>query len=225
MSEHPTEDADELRRQVEELHASSRRLVKAADTERRRIERELHDETQQDLVALAVNLQLARQLSESDPAAAKALLEEIGRDVRDALDGVRRLAQTIYPPLLADRGLGDALRAAASALGIRARVDASGPNRFPPEVESAVYDCCVEALANAAKHGGPGTYATVELYANDGVLEFAVDDDGVGFDERTVVRGSGLTQASDRLAALGGVLTVVSRPGSGTHIHGALQVT
>src|SRR2546425_5672749 len=104
---------EELRLQVEELQASRARVVAAADAERRRIERDLHDGAQQHLVALAVNLQLALQLADTDSAAAKALLEEMSADVREALDGVRELAEGIYPPLLLDRGLTDALKGAA----------------------------------------------------------------------------------------------------------------
>src|SRR6266571_3288757 len=113
--------ADRL--EVEELRASRARVVAAADAERRRVERDLHDGIQQHLVALAVNIQLVRQLADSDPEAMRAVLDEIASDVREALESVRALAQTVYPPLLLDRGLGDALRAAVLDAGVPARLE------------------------------------------------------------------------------------------------------
>src|SRR5207245_4843265 len=118
----------------------------AADADRRRIERELHDGPQQHLVALAVNLQLTRRLVDVDPAAARALLEEMGRDVQEALDGARKLAHRIYPPLLEAGGLGVALRSAAASVGVPTRVQVAAGAACPPEVAGTVYFCCVEAL-------------------------------------------------------------------------------
>jgi signal transduction histidine kinase len=213
---------DELRLEIEALRASRARLVAAADAERRRVERELHDGAQQHLVALAVNVQLARQLVESDPPAAQALLEEIGRDVRDALESVRRLAGEIYPPLLPDRGLAEALRAAAAAAGIPARVETASLGRYAAELEATVYFFCREALANAARHAGPDAQATVRAWAEDGALRFEVEDDGVGFDPRT--RGAGLTALGDRLEAVAGRLTISAAPGRGTRVSGTIPL-
>ena len=215
---------DELRLQVEELRASRARVVAAADAERRRIERALHDGAQQHLVALAVNLQLARQLADSDPAAAKTLLEEIGRDVREALEGVRELAHEIYPPLLIDRGLAEALRAAASGADIPTRVEATVLDRSTPEAEATVYFCCLEALQNAARHAGAGAQATVRVWPEQGELLFEVSDDGAGFDPRAAPRGAGLINMSDRLGALGGRLTISSEPGHGTRVSGTIPL-
>jgi signal transduction histidine kinase len=212
----------ELRLEVEELRASRVRLVTAADAERRRIERELHDGTQQHLVALAVNLQLARQLGDSNPAEAKKLLEEIGGDVRDALESVRALAYGVYPPLLLDRGLADALRAAASGAGIATRVEATALDRHPPEVEATVYFCCLEALQNAAEYAGAGARATVRVWHDQGALLFEVSDDGTGFEQRAKRRSVDLVNTSDRLRALGGRLTISSDPGGGTRVSGAI---
>jgi signal transduction histidine kinase len=125
--------------------------------ERRAIERTLHDGVQQHLVALAVNLQLARELCDSDPGAVKAFLDELGHDVHDALDDARRLAQAIYPPVLADHGVTEALRAAG------VRVEASGIGRYPPDVEAAVYFACADAHA-------------VRLYGEKGSLRYDVLD-------------------------------------------------
>ena len=215
---------DDLRREVDELRASRARVLAAADAERRRIERELHDGAQQHLVALAVNLELARQLADSDPVAAKTLLDEIGRDVREALESVRELAHGIYPPLLLDRGLAEALGAAASGVDIPTRVDASALDRFPHEVEATVYFCCLEALQNAARHAGPRARATLRVWSEAGALLFEVGDDGAGFEPATR-RGAGLTSMSDRLGALDGALTVSSEPGHGTRVSGTIPLT
>ncbi len=213
----------DLRFQIEELRASRARLVAAADAERRRIERDLHDGAQQHLVALAINLQLAQQLVDGDPVGAKALLEEIGRDVREALETVRDLAQRIYPPLLLDRGLAEALRAAASGVAVRTQVATDGLDRYPPEIEATVYFCCLEGLRNADRHAGDGALATIRVWHDDGMLHFEVGDDGVGFEdgERT---GTGLTSMSDWLGALDGRLAISSEPRRGTRIHGTIPV-
>lgn len=196
----------------------------AADAERRRIERDLHDGVQQHLVALAVNLQLARELAESDPASGRTLLEEILRDVRLALEHARELASSVYPPLLLDRGLAEALHSAASATTIPARVEAAPLDRFPPDVEATVYFCCAEALQNADRHAGAGAHATVRAWHEPGALVFEVVDDGAGFDLRALRHGTGLTGMSDRLGALRGRLTISSEPGRGTRVAGTIPI-
>lgn len=211
---------DELRLQVEELRAAQARVVAAADAQRRRIERDLHDGAQQHLIALAVNLQLARLLADSDPAAAKTLLEEIERNVREALDDVRRLAQAIYPPLL-DRGLAEALRGAASDAVIPTRVEATALERCPPELEATVYFCCLEALQTAAEHPEPGERATIRAWHEQGALRFEVIVDGAGF-ERWAEQD--LTGIGDRLGAVGGRLTISSKTGRGTCVSGTIPL-
>ena len=213
-----------LRLEVEELRASRARVLAAADAERLRIERALHDGAQQHLVSLAVNLQLARQLADSDPVAAKMLLEEIGRDVREALEDVRELAHGIYPPLLIDRGLAEALKAAASGASIPTRVEATALDRYPSEAEATAYFCCLEALQNAARHGGAGAQATVRVWPEEGALLFEVIDDGAGFEPSATRRGAGLTSVSDRLGALGGRLTISSESGHGTRVSGTIPL-
>jgi len=215
---------DELRGEIEELRASRARVVAAANAERRRIERDLHDGAQQHLVALAVNLQLARQLADSDPAAARTLLDEIGGDVREALECVRALAQRIYPPLLLDRGLTDALGAVGAGTGIRTRVQVATRDRYAPDIEAAVYFCCLEALQNASKHAGAGALATVRLWHEQSELLFEIVDNCAGFEPRPERWGEGLMHMSDRLAALGGVLTVSSELGRGTRIAGRIPL-
>jgi signal transduction histidine kinase len=216
---------DELKRQAEELRASRARVVAAADAERRRIQRDLHDGAQQHLIALAVNLRLVRELARSDPPAARALLEELSGDVQNALDGFRDLAHGIYPPILVDRGLADGLRAAAARGPVRARVEAvSAIERHSPEVEATVYFCCLEALQNAGKHAGDGARATVRLWEDDDSLRFEVVDDGAGFDAGVQPGGAGLANMGDRLGALGGRLSVRSSPGGGTTVAGVVPL-
>jgi signal transduction histidine kinase len=216
---------DELRRQAEELRESRARVVAAGDAERRRIERDLHDGAQQHLIALAVNLRLARELSRSDPAAAQSLLDELASDVKDALERFRELAHGIYPPILEARGLADGLRAVAARGPIRARVETdSAIERHSPEVEATVYFCCLEALQNAGKHAGEGAHATVRLWEDVDSLRFEVIDDGIGFDPSSRHRGAGLTNIEDRLGALGGRLAVRSSQGDGTTIAGVVPL-
>jgi signal transduction histidine kinase len=215
---------DEFAMQADELRASRARVVAAADAERRRIERDLHDGAQQHLVALAVNLRLARELADSDPAGARAVLEELAGDVRDALEEIRDLAHGIYPQLLVDRGLSEGLGAAVSRAPVRARLETGAIGRYRPEVEATVYFCCLEALQNVGKHAGGDARATLRVWEEQGGLRFEVADDGAGFDARIEPRGSGLTNMSDRLGALGGCLSVFSAPGDGTRVAGAVPL-
>jgi signal transduction histidine kinase len=215
---------DELQVQADELRASRARVLAAAHAERRRIERDLHDGAQQHLVALAVNLRLARELAESDPVGARTVLEELAGDVHEALEEIRDLARGIYPQLLVDRGLSEGLRAAASRAPVRARVETGAIGRYGPEVEATVYFCCLEALQNVGKHAGRDARATLRVWEEQGGLRFEVADDGAGFDARTEPRGSGLTNMSDRLGALGGRVSVVSAPGDGTRVAGAVPL-
>jgi signal transduction histidine kinase len=181
-------------------HSIERRLVLAADAERRRIERELHDGVQQDLVGLAVNLQRARRLIATDPAAAAALVDEMRRDAREALDRSRALAQRIHAPQLEAGGLLAALRSAAASAGVRTRIDVPADGRLAPDVAATVYLCCVAALDRL-----PGrTTAAITVREQDGSLAFEVVADDAGrepADDR-------LTAVRDRVEALGGRLSV-----------------
>jgi signal transduction histidine kinase len=215
---------DELRLQATELRASRARVVSAADAERRRIERDLHDGAQQQLVGLVVNVRLARELADIDPVQAKALLDDVGRDAKEAIEELRELAHGIYPPLLLDRGLVDALRAAARRTGLPARIDAPGVGRHPPEREATIYFCCVEALQNAAKHAGDGAQITIRVWEEEGGLRFEVSDDGAGFDPGGRGAGVGLTNMRDRLGAIGGRLSIASERGRGTSVSGTIPI-
>jgi signal transduction histidine kinase len=202
---------------IEDLRASRQRLVTAQDEERRRIERNIHDGAQQDLVALAIKLRLAGITVDEDPAEAKEILTELQADATGALANLRDLARGIYPPLLADLGLAAALTAQAAKSPLPVTVDADGIGRYPQDTEAAVYFCCLEALQNTAKYAH-ATSARICLQAQNGLLRFTVSDDGAGYDARHTPMGSGLRNMADRLAALGGRLQIRSAPGHGTTI-------
>ena len=207
---------------IEELRASRQRLVAAQDEERRKIERNLHDGAQQQLVALTVQLKLARGLLERDPAKAGDLLDTIQGSATGALEDLRDLARGIYPPLLADQGLAAALEAQARKAAVPTTVEADAVGRFAQEVEAAIYFCALEALNNVAKYSG-ATRATVRLARQNGRLTFSVEDDGRGFDPDAVERGTGLQGMVDRLEAIGGELTIETAPGRGTIVVGRVR--
>jgi signal transduction histidine kinase len=214
---------DELRRQADELRASRARLVAASDATRRRIERDLHDGAQQHLVALAVNLRLARDVVLEDPAGAAEMLGELSQAVQDTIQELRGLAHGIYPPLLVDSGLGEALRAVAARSPLDVDVQCEGVGRYDGDVEAAIYFCCLEALQNAGKHA-PNAHVDVRVWQDAGGLLFEVKDDGPGFDIALAKRGHGFVNMSDRLGAIGGSVRWESQPGSGTTISGSVPI-
>jgi signal transduction histidine kinase len=207
---------------VEDLRASRQRLVTAQDETRRRLERNLHDGAQQDLVSLVIKAGLAAEYSAGLPEACQAL-HELRCEAPAALENLRDLARGVYPPRLADLGLAAALGAQASRSALPVTVDAAVLGRFPEETEAAVYFCCIEALQNIAKYAA-ATRAVITLRADAGTLTFGVTDDGAGFDAARTPLGAGLRNMSDRLSALGGRLEVTSAPGAGTTITGRLPV-
>jgi signal transduction histidine kinase len=203
------------------LHASRRRLVQAADVDRRLIEHHLHERVQQHLVALAVNLQLAHELTHADPPAAKALLEEMGHDVQRALDETARLAQRIFPPLLEAGGLAAALRSAAVSIGIPASVEVATGASDSPEVLRTVYFCCLEVL----EHAGDGARASVTVREEQGALAFDVVEDGAGSAAVGASSDAELERLRDRVEALGGQLMIQSEPGRGARVSGSLPLS
>ena len=215
---------DEVRRQAEELRASRARIVAVGDAERRRIERNLHDGAQQHLVALAVKLRLAQDLTAEDPAEAKALLEELADDVKATLQELRDLAHGIYPPLLMSSGLREALHAAAGRATLPTDIDAPDIGRYPADVEAAVYFTCLEAVQNAGKHAGEEAAIVIRLWEEAGTLRFEVTDDGVGFDPAAVTAGAGFVNMSDRIGAIGGTVHFDSTPGQGTTVSGVVPL-
>jgi signal transduction histidine kinase len=210
-------------RLIEDLRASRQRIVAAQDEARRRLERNIHDGAQQQLVALAVKLRLVETISARDPGKAGELAAEAKAELQEALDDLRDLARGIYPPLLADKGLSAALEAQARKATVPVTVHPDSVGRFPQEVESGVYFCVLEALQNVTKYA-EASRVQVTLEQKDGELIFSVADDGRGFDLRTMRPGMGLQNMRDRVESLGGRLEVTSSPGRGTTVTGRLSV-
>ena len=210
-------------RLVQDLRASRRRIVSAQDERAKRLERDIHDGAQQQLVALAVKLRLADAVMDRDAAAAHELLEQLQTETGDALENLRDLARGIYPPLLADKGLAAALEGQARKSPLPLTLDADGVGRYTPEIEAAVYFCSLEALNNVAKYAS-ASRVEIRLTREDGVLTFVVHDDGAGFETATAARGTGLQGMADRLEAIGGSLSVASEPGAGTTVSGRVPV-
>jgi signal transduction histidine kinase len=208
------ESVEQLRREADELRASRTRLVLAANADRRRIERELHDGAQQDLVGLAVKLQQARSLVDGDPAAAGVLLDEMRGDVRESLDRLRALAQRIHPPQLDAGGLPAALRSAAASAGVRARIDVGASGVYLQEVAAMVYLCVVAAFERLVT----GATAAIRIHEENGTVAFEIVAEDPGVDPAD----GDLAAMRDRMEALGGRLTITVVSGGGTRIAGSL---
>jgi signal transduction histidine kinase len=214
----------EAQASMRELRGSRARISASAERERRRIERDLHDGAQQRLVALRIELELAEELVREDPERGAARIHELEHDVDEALEELRALAHGVYPPMLADRGLVEALRSVATRSTIAVELDAHSVDRYPPEVESAVYFCVLEAIQNVHKHARAARRIVVRLDGvSRGELRFSVRDDGPG--TAVLSAGSGITNMRDRLAAVGGSAWVTSTPGVGTVVRGRLPTT
>ncbi|MEO8425255.1 MAG: sensor histidine kinase, partial [Actinomycetota bacterium] len=203
--------------------AKQQGMIDVAEAERRRIERNIHDGAQQQLVAISVKLGLVKMFVSKDPERAVTMLDELKAETQEALDGLRDMTRGTYPPLLADGGLGPALEAKAKKAPMPVTVSTDGVGRFPREVETAVYYCCLEALQNAGKYAR-ATHATVSVRSVGTELAFTVIDDGAGFDVPTMRRGVGMRSMEERLTALGGRLEVRSAPGKGTTIVGRMEL-
>ena len=212
-----------LRRTNDELQASRARIVAAADAERRRIERDLHDGAQQSLTSLGVKLLLAATLAGQDPVLA-GLLEDLGAELKDTARGLRNLVHGIYPPMLRENGLAAALSDAARLFTLPTTVRAASLGRYPADIEAAVYFCSLEALQNACKHAGERATIRLRVREERGTLRFEVIDDGAGFDTSGRGVGAGLGNMADRMGAFGGRLLVETAPGEGTRVAGAVPV-
>lgn len=214
---------DELVARAAELKASRGRLIETQDTERRRLERDIHDGAQQHLVALGVNLRLAQTVATRSPERAARLLAEQADAADDAIEMLTSLAHGMSPQLLAAEGLGPALRSAVLASAIPVSVESDGVGRIPAAVETALYFFCMEAVQNAGKHSG-ATVVTVRLREERTHWRLDVSDEGAGFDEAQVRAGAGTGLASmcDRLESVGGTVTLRSLPGRGTTVTGVV---
>ncbi len=204
----------ELRAHIVELRASRTRIVEAADTERRRIERNLHDGAQSRLVALALNLRLGRAAVDDESPAA-ALIDASIDEVRQSLEELRELARGIHPPVLSQRGLEPALRVLAARAPLPVEFVGGLGDRLPEAVETAAYFVVSEALTNMAKYAR-AEHATVRIEREDGRLLLEICDDGVGGAHPDA--GSGLRGLADRVAALDGELDITSPAGEGTRL-------
>jgi signal transduction histidine kinase len=209
----------QLAERVEELSVSRSRLLEAALAERRRIERDLHDGAQQRLVAVAMNLGMARQKMETDPAAAAALVEEAHEEAKRAIRDIRGLVRGIHPAVLSDRGLDAAISALAGRSPVPVEVSVEPGHRHPEAVESAAYFVVAEALTNVAKHSD-ATRASVNVACRDDRLVLEVADDGSGGADPSA--GTGLAGLADRVAGLDGRLYVASPPGGPTLVRAEL---
>jgi signal transduction histidine kinase len=206
-----------------ELEDSRKRIARAADLERSRIERDLHDGAQQRLIGLRIKLSLAEEIGQSDPAAGVQAVHELGAEVERTLEELRSLARGVYPSLLHDRGLVDSLRSAMADAPLPVHVVTQDLGRQPLEVETAVYFACLEAAQNAIRHARGATGLWISLW-QDRVLGFEVRDDGSGFVPQTGVLNGGMRNMRDRVESVGGRLTIDSAPGDGTRILGAVPL-
>jgi signal transduction histidine kinase len=211
-------------RSLRALRDSRNRLVAASEIERRRLERDLHDGAQQRLIALRIRLALTREQAVAVPAV-EARLGQLEADLDEAIEELRDLAHGIFPSQLADHGLLAALRAVARRGPRRVEVTGHHVERYPPEIESAVYYCCLEALQNAMKHAGSDAHIAASLAAENGHLRLEVRDDGPGFDLAAARTGVGLRNMEDRLGAVQGRLTIATSPGGGTLIAGVVPIS
>jgi signal transduction histidine kinase len=210
---------DEIRYQAEELAASRARIVQAQDIERRRLERDIHDGVQQEIVSLVARLRLTRNQLRRDPELADATLAELQHEARLTLDSIRELARGIHPAVLTDKGLLPAIEARAGRVPVGVTIEAAPETRdlrYAEEVEATAYFFVTEALANALKHAAP-TQIRVRLRQRESTLVVEVTDDGVGF-RPAEVTGFGLTGMRDRVEAIRGRLRITTAPGSGTQV-------
>ncbi len=218
---------EQLTERLADLRASRLRIVTVQDDQRRRIERDIRDGAQRQLLAIASGLVRAESLAGRDEEQERVLVTQLKADTRETLESLRDLARGVYPPLLADQGLPRAVSAHAGKAPLPVIVDADGVGRYPADIETAVYFCCVEAVQNAARHA-PGSTVRIRLRGSAGDISFAVEDNGPGFDRsraRPGPGGGGLQHMADRLAALDGSLEIDAGPGRGTVVTGRIPVT
>jgi signal transduction histidine kinase len=200
-----------------------RQIVRARDEERRRIERDLHDGAQQEVLAVMVGLDLAAGLAADHPELASRLIT-LREHLDEALERIRSLGRGMFPRLLDQEGIPAALDAMAARWEPPLALTCSAAGRYPAEVESAIFFGCVEAAQNAAKHAGPGAAISLDVAERYGVIAFEVRDDGVGVDLERIRLGQGLVNIAERLEAVGGTLDVASSPGRGTIVTGCVPL-
>ena len=210
----------ELRARTLELESSRARVIEAQDTERSRLERDIHDSAQQHLVALAMSLRLAQAVAVRSPHRVRDVLAEQADAARLAIETLSSLSRGIFPQTLSEQGLVVALRSGVGASPIPVSVEAEGGGRPSPSLEAALYFCCMEAVQNAVKHSG-ATRVAVRLHQVADGWRLDVIDDGAGFDPVIAIGrevGAGLMNMRDRLDAAGGHVTITSEAGRGTTV-------
>ncbi len=210
---------------VRELRDSRARILAAADSERRRIERDLHDGAQQRLVVLGIHLMLAAERAEQDAPEEAAALRELAGEADQALEEIRSLTHGIYPATLLEQGLATAVRSAALRSPVPASVEVVGLGEYPRAISTAVYFCCVEALQNVAKHAPAASSVRIVLREANSVLCFSVSDDGPGMPASGARIGAGVINMRDRVTTVGGQLTVQSTPHRGTRVSGQIPLS
>ena len=208
--------------EVEGLRAR-RAIVDAADEERRRIERNIHDGAQQQLVAIGVKAGLARTFVTKDPGRAIEIIDQLRTDAQEALDGLRDMTRGARPPVLADEGLEAAIALKAKRSPVPVALEADGVGRLPEAIEIAAYFCCLEAMQNAVKHArAPSLIVTIRRQARE--LAVTICDDGDGFDPSAARRGVGMRSMAERVESLGGSFELRSSPGAGTVVTARLPL-
>ena len=207
---------------VREMRDTQARATASADDAREQIERDLHDGAQQRLIGLRIKLQLAAERSGDAAPETTEELNQLGTEVQLAIDELGALAAGVFPAVLGDFGPVAALKQAVRAAPVPTIVSGVNVGRYRPEVERAIYFCCLEALQNTYKHADAATAARVRIAAHGRELTFEVTDNGLGFDAGTVALGAGLHNMHDRVASLGGSLTIVAARGHGTRITGLI---
>jgi signal transduction histidine kinase len=205
-----------------ELAQSRARIAAAAAEERRRLERELHDSAQNRLVGLQIRLGLAKERTQQTAPEVAATFSRLMEEAEGVGSELRRIAHGIAPPLLATRGIVDALRDECLHSGIAVQIAANDVGLSEPDVETAVYLSCLESIQNAAKHAGSDARVTVSLRRTGNELAFSVQDTGRGFEPRTTARGAGLTGVHDRIETVGGRVEITAEPGRGTTVVGVV---
>lgn len=219
-----TDAHEAMRFQANDLLASRSRMLAATDRERRRIERDLHDGTQQHFVAMAMRLSAIRALLPEGAREAREQIDRLRGEVHDAQRDLRNLTAAIYPATLSQHGLTSAIRFIADRFASNATTDIDEVGRCDPNVEAAVYFTCMEAVQNASKHAGEGAALRIELHRAERELVFVVADDGVGFDPGQTIEAGGTTNMHDRMGAVLGSLVIESAPGRGTTVTGTVRV-
>jgi signal transduction histidine kinase len=210
------------RARLGEVRASRARIVAAADETRRRIERDLHDGTQQRLVSLGLQLRAAQATVPPQLGELERELSHVADGLTSVLDELREISHGIHPAILSEGGLEPALKALRRRSALPVELDLHADRRLPEHVEVAAYYVVSEALTNAAKHAH-ASVVNVELHMHDAIAQLAIRDDGIG--GAVPGQGSGLVGLSDRIEALGGTLTVSSQPGDGTHIRAEIPLS